>query len=305
MRFVVDEEALGCAGLADWSAAEEELAQFADLLSKVRSERETIGILSGWAAGEFAFGQNIASILASSPQIDRDLRNRLLQLLDKCADWDEDPAVSVDGEAFIDGLSVYGLGIARAAQLVATGRNMAVLTMRWRRLAGFRRVTTADGRVEMSFLDEDRDVRLFYRSLIRLEAVHEGAFFELAGRAFPGLCFADGLSFRRFDGGYAVRDRVIEHLAALDDGFAETFEAERGSSAQISARLGIEVSIEGKTRGSPTLMRRRDASFRGYVFRCEWHTKLERHRNRIHFFPGDERTGGRILIGLFVRHLPT
>ncbi|WP_161983177.1 hypothetical protein [Candidatus Frankia alpina] len=84
--------------------------------------------MSGWAAGEFAFGQNIASVLASSPLIDRDLRNRLLQLLDKCADWDEDPAVSVDGAAVIDGLSVYGLGIARAAQLVATGRNVAVLT---------------------------------------------------------------------------------------------------------------------------------------------------------------------------------
>ena len=49
----------------------------------------------------------------------------------------------------------------------------------------------------------------------------------------------------------------------------------------------------------------RDVEFRGKTYRCEWHSKLEEHRNRIHFDVGDSTTGGRILIGIFHRHLPT
>ena len=55
---------------------------------------------------------------------------------------------------------------------------------------------------------------------------------------------------------------------------------------------------------SQTVMRYRDANFGGHVYRCEWHSKLELHRNRIYFHIGDEGTDGRVLIGIFHRHLP-
>ncbi|WP_462188366.1 hypothetical protein [Frankia sp. CcWB2] len=157
----------------------------------------------------------------------------------------------------------------------------------------------------MVFIDGDEHLRFFYRSLFKLEDIAEEIFFVHAEKAFPRLLFADGLTFRKFDGGYSLRDTAVLHLAALNDRFSDLFIAENGSSAQISARLGIAVSIEGRTRGSATLMRRRDVIFRGFSVRCEWHSKLEPHRNRIHFFPGDSRTDGKILVGMFVRHLPT
>ncbi|WP_462188367.1 hypothetical protein [Frankia sp. CcWB2] len=40
----------------------------------------------------------------------------------------------------IDGSLNHGLGVERAVQLVGMGRNVAVLTMRWRGLAGPRLV---------------------------------------------------------------------------------------------------------------------------------------------------------------------
>ena len=74
---------------------------------------------------------------------------------------------------------------------------------------------------------------------------------------------------------------------------------------EISSRLGIEVSIEGNTRSSERLMRHRDVEFRGRVYRCEWHSKLEPNRNRIHFRVIDGIAETRILIGIFHEHLPT
>jgi hypothetical protein len=51
-------------------------------------------------------------------------------------------------------------------------------------------------------------------------------------------------------------------------------------------------------------MRQRDVNHEGQVIRCEWHSKLEPHRNRIHF-AFDDTLGGKILIGIFVDHLDT
>jgi hypothetical protein len=50
-------------------------------------------------------------------------------------------------------------------------------------------------------------------------------------------------------------------------------------------------------------MKERVVTYRGEQFECEWHAKLERHRNRIHFStPGDE-LDGKILICKFAVHL--
>ena len=73
----------------------------------------------------------------------------------------------------------------------------------------------------------------------------------------------------------------------------------------LDTLLGIEVSIEGNTRNSESLMRLRDVEFRGQTHRCEWHSKIEPHRNRIHFCVIDNMAETRILIGIFTEHLPT
>ena len=123
---------------------------------------------------------------------------------------------------------------------------------------------------------------------------------------FPRLVFAAGLSFRNFQGAYrTLRPQVVRHLGRINDEFPEVYAEERGMSNQISSRLGIEVSIEGNTRGSQSLMRQRDVEFCGQVYRCEWHSKIERHRNRIHFHVIDGTPEKKILIGIFHEHLAT
>ena len=47
------------------------------------------------------------------------------------------------------------------------------------------------------------------------------------------------------------------------------------------------------------------ASAAALMYRCEWHSKIEPHRNRIHFCVIDRIAETRILIGIFHEHLPT
>lgn len=72
----------------------------------------------------------------------------------------------------------------------------------------------------------------------------------------------------------------------------------KGMPAAIAAAmgsLGVDVSPESpKTRTSEKLMSKRDVDYDGKVFRCEWHAKVERHRNRVHFALPHEALDGRI-----------
>lgn len=49
-------------------------------------------------------------------------------------------------------------------------------------------------------------------------------------------------------------------------------------------------------------MKKYDVEFEGETIRCEWHTKIELHRNRIYFAFGDFLPG-KILIGIFTHHV--
>ena len=99
--------------------------------------------------------------------------------------------------------------------------------------------------------------------------------------------------------------KVVDHLGRINDSFPEVYAAENGMPNEISSWLGIDVSIEGNTRSSERLMRLRDVEFRGQVYRCEWHSKIEPNRNRIHFRVIDGASETEILIGIFHEHLRT
>jgi hypothetical protein len=306
MRFVIDDGAF-----RGWDALavnlEPSLLLFGDLLKFLRDNQISVGFLAGWGNLKVTAQADLATILSSrSSEIDRDLRLLLLGLLGKCEIWDEDPSVVVSD----DGLRVHeadyaSLGVAYATCEISEGRGVGVLTMVHTGLVGMYPVSSSCGDYEVSFSVRPTDCKYFYRTLYALEDVSEDDFFTLAQTAFPDLCFVDNLDFSKFDGGYSLRDAVVVHLGALNDKFTEFYVSELGNSAQISARIGIDVSIEGETRSSERLMAMRDVIFDGRKYRCEWHSKLKPHRNRIHFYPADASTRDKVLIGIFIDHLPT
>lgn len=306
MRAVVDEASLRLDGI-DPERHDDELLNLAEVIQELRRAGEQVGIISGWGSMPCLENADIATVLSTSRNISRDIRNLLVGILGKCATWDDDPATVVDDNLAVDARPYRSYGVAYAAMMVSHKVGMAVAAGRHTQHRGPCRVSSpGQADVEVHFIQGRSDVCTFYRSLFALEDVDEGHFLDMAGKAFPNLAFASSLSFRRFEGSYLdLRDAVVKHLAALNDEFPEAFVSEMGSSARISSRVGIEVSIEGETRSSQRLMRHREASFEGETFKCEWHSKIEPHRNRIHFHPGNASTGHRVMIGIFVDHLPT
>jgi hypothetical protein len=175
---------------------------------------------------------------------------------------------------------------------------------------GFVTTTSEIGSAELFFFTDTSALPLFWRTLFEIEEVAESDFFDLAYHAFPSLAFNSTLNFRRFDGAYRdIRPRVVTHLAVLNDNFLAAHRAANGIAQQIEAALAslgcAGVSPESpRTHRSEHLMRQRDVDHKGNVVRCEWHTKLEPHRNRIHFAFGGF-LNNKILIGIFVDHLDT
>ena len=305
-RFVVDENSL----MLDRVPAgerEAEIESMIDELQALHEGGECVDILSGWGSLNCLEGEDVANILAHGNVFDRDSSSLLLRLLGRCGAWDEDPNTVVDDEVVVDQEPHHSFGIAWARKMVMAGCGMAVITAPHRFSGGTYTVDhlTQPAPVDVVFIATPTDHPRFYRTLYSVEHIPEGLFFEIAVKAFPDLAFAPTLNFQHFKGAYVLRrPEVVHHLSLINDCFLELYKAERGSSRTISMRLGIAVSIEGQNRKSQALMRYRDAKFGGLVYRCEWHSKLEPHQNRIYFHIGDEGTDGRVLIGIFHQHLP-
>ena len=304
-RFVVDEGALSLENVAEVKRAES-LTALIDQLDALRVSGESIQIMEDWGSVECLVGIDFAETMVNYQVLDRDQSLQLLDLLGRCAPWNRTSAVAP--EVVVDGRNYNAEGVAWAREQAILRNWTAVVTTPHRFTSGVHVVhTPAQTRlVDVYFSVSTEDHPGFFRLLYDREDVPESEFFERAKLAFPRLVFAADISFGKFQGAYRIlRPRVVDHLGRINDRFPELYVAERGVPNEISSRLGIEVSIEGNTRNSESLMRLRDVEFRGQTHRCEWHSKIEPHRNRIHFCVIDNMAETRILIGIFTEHLPT
>jgi hypothetical protein len=310
MRYIVDETALESVGSTQRDVAVASLVGLADLLTDLREVGdEAVGIISGWGSVGSWGEVDLATVLTSDSLLDRDVRVLLLGALGKCAHIDDqaehlDPQVNVDGEEDFDS---YGIAFAHSGLLAEPVHARAVISLAHFGAGGPHDVLSNGTHAEVCFVVTFRDERLFWRTLAVAEDLGEGSLLRIADRAFPDLLFAETLNCKKFAGGYmAVKATLVEHLAALSDGWTRAYTAETGNSDAISMRLGIKVSRDShSTRASPELMRLRDVEYGGATYRCEWHSKLQPHQNRIHFHPATDDALASPLIGIFCDHLPT
>ena len=306
-RFVVDEGALSLDDVPQ-GEREDSLTALIDQLDALRVFEERVQLLENWGSIECLGGNNVADTLAFYQVLDRDLSLRLLTLLGQCVAWNRSVAVAVDSEVVVDGSHCEGEGIAWAREQAIREKWTAVVTTPHRFIVGVHSVETPSQSlpVNVYFAVSTENHPGFFRLLYEWDDVPESDFFQRAKLAFPRLVFAEGINFRNFRGAYrTLRPNVVFHLGRINDSFLEVYIAENGMPNEISSRLGIEVSIEGNTRDSARLMRHRDVEFDGQVYRCEWHSKIEPNRNRIHFCVIGGIAETQILIGIFHEHLRT
>ena len=304
-RFAVDEGALS---LVNVPQAERDVSLIAlvDQLEALRVSGECVHLVEDWGSVECLAGKNFAETMVNYQVLDRDQSFRLLDLLGRCVAWNQ--TGPVDPEVVVDGKDCRAEGVAWAREQAVVRNWTAVVTTPNRFISGLHTVDTPaqSQPVDVYFSVSAADHPGFFQLLYEWDDISESEFFKRARLAFPRLVFAADISFGKFQGAYrTLRPKVVDHLGRINDRFPELYAAEKGMPIEISSRLGIEVSIEGNTRSSERLMRLRDVEFGGQVYRCEWHSKIEPNRNRIHFCVIDGIAETKILIGIFHEHLPT
>jgi hypothetical protein len=312
-RLVLDESSFAF-GAHDVEQVRTAVAELNDLLESLRARSHPVAMWSDLYEVDCQEDLVLHDLLFDPERspLDRDERTRLMQALTRLRYWDEDAPSGVPLEVTVDGTSEAVFAPTIGYALLAATQRFAVACVVLPLVApvGRRKVRGECGEGEVFFFSSAEALPSFWRATIAFEKPPEKEFYRRALDAFPNLVLHPGLSFGSFEGSYQdLREPVSAVLAEINDGFTAVWYEVSGQPHEVEVRMGsrgVDMSRESvKTRGSHKHMAMRDVDHDGVWFRCEWHAKLERHRNRIHFSLPSEALDGRILIGLFVDHLPT
>ncbi|MFB6504655.1 hypothetical protein ACFYXP_07040 [Streptomyces sp. NPDC002466] len=315
-RIVVDESSFDFRGLTE-ERLTDLLDDFSDTLEEL-FEEQAVAVSPFWLDVECVDDRAVYDVLyeGEAPRAGRDARLRMVRLMDRCPTWDTDLSGLPDRVEVVGTERDFAWSLCYAWWQTRQRRHVACLVFPAEARSGWLPVSAIDGVVGepmaekvFHFVDPSA-LSEFWRSLFERENTTEQDFFDRARQSFPGLVFADSLSFRKFDGTYTeMRDWVVKILGVVHDHFADAMTLHSGQPHQVQAelgRFGLALSPESpNTRSKPGIMKQRDVDHEGETYRCEWHGKKERHRNRVHFSLPEARLGGRILIGIFVDHLDT
>jgi hypothetical protein len=251
---------------------------------------------------EYLFGMNAT--------LDRDVRLLLGVELQKATTWelgeDEPPFALTDGSNTVEFAPSVGLCLLRVAR-----EPWAVLSVPGGPFTGPCEIWEVDGQsgtagTSVWFVDESKALCRFWReSFLRYNASPQelGA---AADYAFPTSVFAPSVwsQVGRFEGPWnEVRERLVAVLSGLNDGMVQTFEEVAPNHeriARMSSLYRVDCSPESpQTHRNAAAMKQREAVFADHARTCEWHAKLEPHRNRVHY----SVEGGHVYVGIFARHL--
>jgi hypothetical protein len=291
------------------------LEKLIDVLQQCRQENDDIGhhpdiylaeILPNVMLYDLLFDPDYAEL------IDRETRAALLLALNRCIDWSQIEPVPADTAITISGKSLRAPSIALAHEMAGRSRAVACITLDRADRRSALPVARAGQIRAVYFVSADKERLEFERAIFELEDVDATGYIQRAPRAFPDLHLVPGLGaqFNRFSRPYRVmRPAVTRHLSALNDHFQAIFRSHQGAPdptlREFAARCEIDCSPESpQTRRNAKAMRERQVLVDGTQITCEWHTKFEPTRNRIHFHPGSPKiANGRIVIGIFHEHL--
>ncbi|MEV0036896.1 hypothetical protein [Streptomyces sp. NPDC050804] len=319
-RVVLGEESLDWRGLTATELGKA-LDTLSDLLQPLTDGR-TVAIMQTAYETECLPSAVLAEALYSRDGgLPQEERRRLQSLLDKCRkiepeDEDIPPLVRLaDGHP-----QEASWGLAHALARAATGRAMSCLLLPAMKATGssrptgwitVHRDTGADrDEVELHLLRTTEDAVAFWRGMITREKVSEEQFFALTPTAFPDLLFAPSLRFNRFRGSHGeVLNWLVGLLGLLNDHFSRTLADCGGDQKKVQdyfKAMGADISPESpNTKKNAKAWAERLVEYDGDQHRCEWHGKRRWDCDRVHFSLPLKAHSNRVLIGIFVDHLPT
>lgn len=312
----------GGPGEPSWEAYASRLEKFFDRLDVARERGEPYQASRELLEQAIGSGKRLHEVLWSE-LLSRDVRERAAAHFGRMSYWDDErDYVSLD--AVIEHEPVFSPSAALAAQLSARGDVVSCVPLpgRWQR----RVEVVVEGQSAMVwFVVDEPTHRGWLRHALASAGNDASALRRLAPHAFPDLWFHsevwDGL--RHFEGGYdRVREALHRFLSLLDDEGAWIFSDRSAallrseSSAgelPVTRRLiqqrfgahGLDVAPESPDVANDRAQRRaRERTIGGRALYCEWHFRIERHINRVHFHEPVPESNGRVVVAIFHSHLP-
>jgi hypothetical protein len=309
-RFLLDDGAFAFA-VETPAAVEETLYGILDLLDYAGELEEEVAKWSDVWSVPSSSGRTLSEWLFERNEVDADLRRLLGSRLQKVHDWDESSDLTVDLDMDCAGSTATLVPtVALGWQLVRSGRHVACLTSDQAARRGAIEVGPSGDRelATLFFVANRQDGTRFWRYLVAAEDADRAALRHLSDRAFPTLRFASGIwgQLDRLEGAFRdVRPLLVVHLAGLSDHALSVWGAytePHRIATEMKSRAGIDCSPDSpKTHKNRAAMEQRVVLVGEARVKCEWHTKLEAHRNRIHFAV----LGDHVVIGAFAKHLDT
>lgn len=325
MSFIVDGADWDFTGLASAAIADhiDAVLKFVEVCNK-RGETVCVG-------DDFQYrpmhGVDALWQMAANQGLSGELRQELAAWLgrtnvyldvEEWPDGFDDIAISIDGAPPVDNADV-----AWVHHFVRSRRAMACLSIGRK---GLLPTQTALGAANLHFVGDEQGRIAFWRDAIKVEGDNVASLVRFAPSAYPNIYFVPNVvaNVDRFDGGYlALRAEVQAAFEALDEHgywiFTEAPPAvspnepragtEPSPTSQIIEKrfqnVGFNAAPENpnvrKDRVSRTA---REATIGKTKLYCEWHIKVQPHRNRIHVHGPVEESGNRVVVGMIVDHLP-
>ncbi len=304
-RFFLDEDGFAFTDERP-QPLQQTLETFLDLLDAIERTGEVLAWDGIWDI-QASSSRTLAGLLFESDDaIDRDIRRRLGVRFDRLRKYDDtlNPDLTSTCDGQMTGISP---GISLCARARRQGRAAGCVTTDQSGRRGDVEVTDGPASsISAPFLAAVDQVRQFWRFVLEVEWPLEIEPHEVADWAYPHLKFAPGVwsQVRRFTGpAETARKLLLQNLAGLDEHAVAVWQEQVQPhliAARMRALAGVDCSLDSpNTHRNAAAMRERAVDFGGRTLVCEWHAKLERHQNRVHFKVQD----GRVHVGLFTDHL--
>lgn len=330
MAFVIDSTEWDFTGLnvLDVSC---KLEKILDRLSDATNRAELVYWGSSLQSQIVAENMDLWTFLHSDSMnlLNKDLLNELSAFLNTATFYEDHDACWPKGFAEIDVFHANGhkatLDVAFAHLKLMDNEPFAFLSFG----ATSNTVTRSErGNISILYIHNDTEQKSFWRStaLSMLRDTPENLEY-LSSHAYPNLYFVENVwkGIKLFDGGYpAVHEELKKYLAVFDDYGKWIFE-ESPPALQPS---DVTEKIVGQAPTNELLVNRfrafkldvspekpevrkdnhcriaREVTLNGKTLYCEWHGKLELHKNRIHIHKPVPQSDDKLVIAVFCEHLP-
>ncbi len=244
--------------------------------------------------------------------IPHEVNERLASIIYRLPKWQDLSATQPSSnQVTINGNAQQAASLSWAAQQTQTSQSNAVaaLILPTRHPASLYVLGTTMGSIPIWLVADHTSYQDFFRWLICETSKNPTELAQWAKSAFLKLDFHDdalpGIKHMSKPFHELLPD-LVRHLAALSDHGKAIFSHPWQEVPKRFGEHGVEMSQEnGNTKSNAKARKQRTRTHKGEEVVFWWHSKLEPHQNRIHFYPDEAASTGRILVGILCKHLDT